>query len=224
MERRCYYEVLGIQRRTANEKRIKSAYRKLAMRHHHDRNPGDEDAAAKFAEVNEAYSVLSDAVKRKLYDEGGHDAVRSAQQPDNEHAKVYGNLSQLFLATLREIDGAGQDPTEHDVLKSMRATVAKRLAEVKDNQQSVASAIAKLERLRGRFTVDGEADVFEGTLEQSIRHAGEQLEACDAEVELLGKCEAYLKQCKYKFTPPKRAQKMGGMATWTFLSGTGASG
>lgn len=68
--KRDYYEVLGVNR-TADDKTIKSAYRKLAKKYHPDANPGDEDAKKKFEEVNEAYSVLSDAKKRKMYDQFG---------------------------------------------------------------------------------------------------------------------------------------------------------
>lgn len=65
-----YYQVLGVSR-GADEKEIKSAYRKLARKHHPDVNPGDKQAEAKFKEVSEAYEVLSDPEKRKLYDTYG---------------------------------------------------------------------------------------------------------------------------------------------------------
>lgn len=67
MSKRDYYEVLGISK-TSSEEEIKKAYRKLAMQYHPDRNAGDKDMEHKFKEINEAYSVLSDAGKRKNYD------------------------------------------------------------------------------------------------------------------------------------------------------------
>jgi curved DNA-binding protein len=70
--RRDYYDVLGVPR-TASEKDIKSAYRKLARKHHPDVNPGDKRAEELFKEIGEAYSVLSDADKRKKYDRWGRD-------------------------------------------------------------------------------------------------------------------------------------------------------
>ena len=69
--RRDYYAVLGVPR-TATEKDIKTAYRKLARKHHPDVNPGDKKSEALFKEIGEAYSVLSDADKRKKYDRWGH--------------------------------------------------------------------------------------------------------------------------------------------------------
>jgi curved DNA-binding protein len=70
--RRDYYAVLGVPR-TASEKDIKTAYRKLARKHHPDVNPGDKKAEDLFKEIGEAYSVLSDPEKRKKYDRWGHD-------------------------------------------------------------------------------------------------------------------------------------------------------
>jgi DnaJ-class molecular chaperone len=70
--RRDYYAVLGVPR-TASDKDIKTAYRKLARKHHPDVNPGDNQAETLFKEIGEAYSVLSDADKRKKYDRWGHD-------------------------------------------------------------------------------------------------------------------------------------------------------
>ena len=70
MSKRDYYEVLGINR-SADEKEIKRAYRKLAKKYHPDMNPGDKQAEQKFKEITEAYNVLSDQEKKKLYDQYG---------------------------------------------------------------------------------------------------------------------------------------------------------
>lgn len=72
-QKRDYYEVLGVDK-NADDATIKRAFRKLAKKYHPDANPGDETAAAKFREANEAYAVLSDSQKRKAYDTYGHAA------------------------------------------------------------------------------------------------------------------------------------------------------
>lgn len=72
-EKRDYYEVLGVSR-DADDAALKKAYRKLAKKYHPDTNPGDAEAAEKFKEASEAYSVLSDSEKRKQYDQFGHAA------------------------------------------------------------------------------------------------------------------------------------------------------
>src|SRR5207249_8488372 len=77
MSRRDYYEVLGVPK-SASEEEIKKAYRKLALQHHPDRNPGDKSAELKFKEATEAYEVLRDAEKRARYDQFGHEGVTGA--------------------------------------------------------------------------------------------------------------------------------------------------
>jgi molecular chaperone DnaJ len=77
VSKRDYYEILEISR-TASETEIKSAYRKLAMKYHPDRNPGDRVAEERFKEAAEAYAILADAEKRSLYDRFGHAGVKSA--------------------------------------------------------------------------------------------------------------------------------------------------
>ena len=77
MAKRDYYEVLGIER-SASADDIKRTYRRLAIKYHPDKNPGDKEAEAKFKECAEAYEVLSDPDKRKRYDQFGHDGLRGA--------------------------------------------------------------------------------------------------------------------------------------------------
>lgn len=78
MQYKDYYNSLGVKR-TASEKEIKTAFRKLARKHHPDLNPNDREAEARFKEANEAYEVLSDAEKRKKYDQFGSDWDRYQQ-------------------------------------------------------------------------------------------------------------------------------------------------
>lgn len=85
--KRDYYEVLGVSR-TASEDELKKAYRRSAMKHHPDRNPGDAAAEAAFKECKEAYEVLSDGGKRRMYDQHGHAAF--------EHGMGGGNAGPGF--------------------------------------------------------------------------------------------------------------------------------
>lgn len=74
---RDYYEILGVQRNASPEE-LKKSYRKIALKYHPDKNPGDKAAEEKFKEAAEAYDVLSNAEKRQLYDQFGHEGVRGA--------------------------------------------------------------------------------------------------------------------------------------------------
>jgi molecular chaperone DnaJ len=77
VSKRDYYEVLGVAR-AATDQEVKSAYRKLALKYHPDRNPGSHEAEEKFKEAAEAYSVLADADKRAAYDRYGHQGIGGA--------------------------------------------------------------------------------------------------------------------------------------------------
>ncbi|XP_025096272.1 dnaJ homolog subfamily B member 6-like isoform X3 [Pomacea canaliculata] len=81
-----YYEILGVTRES-NEREIKKAYRRLALKWHPDKNPNNKDEAEKkFKEISEAYDVLSDKKKREVYDLYGKDAVRGASTTDDDFA------------------------------------------------------------------------------------------------------------------------------------------
>ena len=79
MEKRDYYEVLGVSK-SADATEIKKAYRKLALKYHPDKNPGDKEAEEKFKEAAEAYDVLSNEEKRHRYDQFGYAGVGGAGQ------------------------------------------------------------------------------------------------------------------------------------------------
>jgi molecular chaperone DnaJ len=98
MAKRDYYEVLGVPK-DADADALKKAYRKLAMKHHPDRNPGDKDAETKFKEAAEAYEVLSDEAKRKRYDQMGHAGVEGmghAGQGFNSMEDVFAQFGDVF--------------------------------------------------------------------------------------------------------------------------------
>ena len=92
MAKRDYYEVLGVDK-NASADEIKKAYRKLAVKYHPDKNPGDKEAEEKFKEAAEAYSILSDADKKAKYDQFGHAGVDGAG-PD--FSGGFGNLNDIL--------------------------------------------------------------------------------------------------------------------------------
>ena len=105
---RDYYEILAVER-SCSEAELKSAYRKLAMEHHPDRNGGCEEAEGRFKEINEAYSVLSDAQKRAAYDRFGHAGVNGMNGGGGQAGfnDVHDIFNEVFGQAFGDMFGAG---------------------------------------------------------------------------------------------------------------------
>jgi len=105
VSKRDYYDVLGVERQ-ATDQQIKSAYRKLALKHHPDRNPGDRQAEERFKEAAEAYAVLADREKRSLYDRFGHAGVSAGAGAGGFDPTIFADFSDIF-AGLGDVFGFG---------------------------------------------------------------------------------------------------------------------
>lgn len=107
MSKQDYYEVLGVSR-DANDADLKKAYRRLAMKHHPDRNPDDTVAEEKFKEAKEAFEILGDSQKRAAYDRFGHDGVsNSASGGAGGFGGGNGDLNDIFGDVFGDIFGGG---------------------------------------------------------------------------------------------------------------------
>jgi molecular chaperone DnaJ len=107
MSKRDYYEVLGVAK-NATEAEIKKAFKKLAMKHHPDRNPDDKSAEEKFKEAKEAYDILSDAKKRAAYDQFGHAGVDTSAAGGGYYGGAGGaSFSDIFGDVFGDIFGGG---------------------------------------------------------------------------------------------------------------------
>lgn len=98
MAKRDYYEVLGVEK-SADQEAIKKAYRKLAVKYHPDRNPGDKEAEEKFREATEAYEILSDEQKRPIYDQygfAGLDGMGGGGAGGAQYSHAFHDFSDLF--------------------------------------------------------------------------------------------------------------------------------
>jgi len=105
MSKRDYYEILSVDK-SADEKELKKAYRRLAMKHHPDRNPDSKEAEDKFKEAKEAFEILNDPQKRQAYDQYGHAGVDPSQGGFG-HSAGAGNFSDIFGDVFGDIFGGG---------------------------------------------------------------------------------------------------------------------
>jgi molecular chaperone DnaJ len=104
MAKRDYYDILGVSR-GAGDGEIKAAFRKLAMKHHPDRNPGDKQAETAFKEINEAYEVLKDPQKRAAYDRFGHAAFDGGGMGAGFNADFAASMSDIFENIFGDVMG-----------------------------------------------------------------------------------------------------------------------
>ena len=167
MSKRDYYEVLGLKK-GANGDEIKKSFRKLAMDHHPDRNPGDKQAEHKFKELNEAYDVLKDEQRRAAYDRFGHAAFENGGRGAAGGAGDFGfgaGFADIFEDMFGEFMGGrrGQSAAARgaDLRYNMEVTLEEAFLG-KAAQIKVPSAI-QCEQCKGTGGKDGSAPVECGT-------------------------------------------------------------
>ena len=105
-----YYEILGVDKGSSKDD-IKKAYRKVAMKFHPDRNPGNKEAETKFKEAAEAYSVLSDNQKKAQYDQFGHAGVNGNgfnSSGFSDLNDIFSNFSDIFEDFFGDFGGSGR--------------------------------------------------------------------------------------------------------------------
>ena len=133
MAKKDFYEILGVSK-DATADQIKSAYRKLALKYHPDRNPDNKEAEEKFKEAAEAYEILSDSDKRKRYDQMGHSAFESGgfggqgqgMSMDDifvSFGDIFGDLFGMGGSRAKRRAGGPQPRRGHDLYKDMTITL-----------------------------------------------------------------------------------------------------
>ena len=158
MSKRDYYEVLGVARNAGDEE-LKKAYRRAAMKHHPDRNPGDKAAEAAFKECKEAYEVLSDGGKRRMYDQHGHAAFEHGMGGGNAGPGFH-DVGDIFGDIFGNIFGGGggrQAPRRGaDVGYVMELDLEEAVAGIEKRIE--IPTLAECQPCKGSGSVDGKVD------------------------------------------------------------------
>lgn len=147
MKKRDCYEVLGIGR-NASEKEIKSAYRKLAKKYHPDMNKDSGDAGEKFKELSEAYDILKDPEKKKLYDRFGYAAFDEAGNPgssagngDHSYGSQRGFYKASIVSPIREAEEATGSIISQEVISKVLTAASAASAAVSEIFSPIYSAM-----------------------------------------------------------------------------------
>ncbi len=135
MAKRDYYETLGVER-NASAGQIKAAFRKLAMQHHPDRNPGDKAAEQRFKELNEAYEVLKDDPKRAAYDQFGHAAFEQGMAGARPGGFDFGSFADVFDDLFGDFVGGGRRRGTHSRGADLRYNLEITLEEAYAGKQA----------------------------------------------------------------------------------------
>jgi len=159
------YRVLGVPK-TADAEVIKRAFRKMALRYHPDRNPGDAKAAAKFQRVQFAYQILSDPDKRARYDATGeHDSGKA----DNRQGILINALRNAFLLAMAGIVKSMRDQAQVDMLTEVCSAASKCEHECAMNAEKLRHARTKVAKLLKRFRKTGNGEnLMEAVIAQEL--------------------------------------------------------
>jgi molecular chaperone DnaJ len=151
MSKRCYYEVLEVER-TADDGALKTSFRKLAMKWHPDRNPGDNDSEHRFKEINEAYDILKDPQRRAAYDRFGHAAFEQGGGGMHGFGSDFGSAFSDIFEGIFGMGGARQ-----------RGTGRERGADLRFNMQITLEEAYKGKTAQVRLPTSVTCEVCSGT-------------------------------------------------------------
>ena len=211
------YDILGVKR-DAEPKEIVRAYRRAARKHHPDANPGDEDAAARFRAVREAYEVLSDPKRREQYDRTGDTTPPRA----GTHADIINVVQNALFDILHSYSASGAPVEEADIVEMLTYRVEGFASQLKNNLANLKRGEKTLAAAVDRFRVDGdEPNLLREMVADKLRACRNNQQDCEAEIAKLGRVMDYLKKCHYdvreRDRPPGIKEILEGTGTWKTL-------
>lgn len=195
------YRVLGV-RRAATEVEITKAYRRESKRHHPDRNPGDEDAAVKYAAVDRAYGLLLDPARRAAFDRDG-DASDPRPRPagDPAEAEILSVLGQFLLHAVQQAEANlySKGVKHVDLTAKVRELVNEHLAAAEKAKASGDKGLAAMREAATRFSVDGDGPNHPATvLHGRIASLSREMAQVEADIQKFKRTLEYLKGVRYR--------------------------
>lgn len=217
------YKILKI-RKNASPEAIQTQYRRLAKVNHPDHNPGDDDAAVRFAEIHRAYEVLNDPVRRANYDSTGCIDDAKAVNPDQEFCAT---IAPVLAGVIAGIVNAGHNVESVNLVEAMGNTLKDVQKQLKVKLDGLTKARAVVEKTVSRFTVvGGEGEnLLAGIAKDSLQMIDNDLKVVANEQEKFKRVAEGLKRFGYLFTPATSKSlallmSLGGQtATTTFKFG-----
>jgi curved DNA-binding protein CbpA len=191
------YALLGIER-TATADEVKAAYRRAAMEHHPDRNPGDDEAIKRFQQVKLAYEILSDDEKRATYDATG----RIPEAGKDPEAAMREDAIAIFMEAMNQ---AGPVPSQRDMISIMEIIIAGKQNTLRHSLQQTRSQIAGMEKVKGRFKRRPDAsgpNVISGFIEGNIASMNAQCARFEEMIEHGNKLLEYIETYTFDVEPP----------------------
>ncbi len=193
MDKPNLYAVLGV-RKNAGANTIKKAYRRLAMQYHPDRNPGDgqEEAAARYRAVTEAYEILSDPARRKRYDETGDTSAARG-----ETKELLDFLVPRLMQTVREQVNA-KCHKRVNLITSLVSKIRGDMGTVEQSAKNLEWTVKELREVASRLGVKEGENLFASIITTQASRAEMEAQAARAEVAKCQKALDYLSGCTYR--------------------------
>lgn len=203
------YKLLGVGK-TATQDAITKAYRKLSLKWHPDRNPGDERAQNRFLQIQAAYEVLADPGRRAYYDATGE---TKKWQDNPELTEMLNTLGNLLGGTLKSMGEQGLNPKTTDVLDCMKQSLADGKRQIQKAKEHHAKAKVIWQDVQGRFTTEGEDNFLEMIIANQVLQIDIMVANLDREFKKLDKAAEVLVKYRYKFIQTIAADWPGGTPT-----------
>ena len=194
---KCPYETLGVGR-GASPEAVNKMYRRLAKRYHPDHNPGDEEAKAKYEAVDKAYQILSDPVRRELYDRTGDVSDRKPSPVDAELAELAVTIQEALCAVVIRFASGSGDYKRANLLTEIKAIIQKQLAEAEQTLDHIGRHLRVLKEVLAKTEGPEEGNVLADVTKAQITKVEVDETRLRATLDRLTRAKQYLSGLKYK--------------------------